>query len=58
MTRGADGTGKPLTCANSTLRQIAERRPSTLSELDQIQGMGAQKIERFGDAFLEVLRGG
>ena len=58
LARGADGTGKSLSCSNSTLRQIAERRPSTLSELDQIVGMGAQKTERFGAAFLDVLGGG
>ena len=58
LARGEDGTGKPLSCSHSTLRQIAERRPSTLSELAQISGMGDQKIERFGDAFLDVLRDG
>ena len=40
----------------STLRQIAERRPSTLAELADIPGMGDQKIERFGAAFLAILR--
>ena len=56
LARGPDGTGKPLSCTNSTLRQIAERRPGTLSDLADISGMGDQKIERFGDAFLDVLR--
>jgi ATP-dependent DNA helicase RecQ len=58
LARGADGTGKHLSCTHSTLRQIAERRPSTLAELAAIQGMGEQKIERFGAAFLAVLREG
>ena len=58
LVRGQDGTGKHLSCAHSTLRQIAEQRPSTLSELDQISGMGAAKTERFGAAFLDVLRNG
>ena len=57
LSRGQDGTGKFLSCTQSTLRQIAERRPSSLSDMDDIQGMGAQKTERFGEAFLEVLRG-
>ncbi len=57
LARGEDGIGKPLSCTHSTLRQIAERRPSTLAELDRIQGMGGQKTERFGEAFLAVLRG-
>ena len=55
LARGEDGIGKHLSCTHSTLRQIAERRPSTLSELAQITGMGEQKIERFGAAFLAVL---
>ncbi len=58
LARGEDGTGKYLTCTNATLRQIAERRPSTLSELAAIQGMGEQKIDRFGEAFLTALRDG
>jgi len=56
LARGEDGTGKYLSCTHSTLRQIAERRPSTLGELQAVQGMGALKVERFGEAFLEVLR--
>jgi ATP-dependent DNA helicase RecQ len=56
LSRGADGTGKPLSCNVATLRHIAEQRPSTLSELAQIPGMGEQKVERFGSAFLEILR--
>ncbi len=56
LARGADGIGKLLSCTQSTLRHIAERRPSTLAELADIQGMGDQKIDRFGTAFLDVLR--
>jgi len=56
LSRGEDGTGKYLSCTPSTLRQIAERRPSTLSELSAIQGMGELKLERFGAAFLSALR--
>ncbi|MDX5349285.1 MAG: DNA helicase RecQ [Paracoccaceae bacterium] len=58
LARGEDGTGKYLACTHSTLRAIAERRPSTLGEMQAIQGMGEQKVERFGDAFLAVLREG
>jgi len=56
LARGEDGIGKHLSCTQSTLRHIAERRPSTLAELADIQGMGDQKIDRFGTAFLDVLR--
>jgi ATP-dependent DNA helicase RecQ len=58
LSRGDDGTGKYLSCTHSTLRQIAERRPSTLGEMQAIQGMGELKTDRFGTAFLEVLREG
>jgi len=57
LARGSDGTGKHLSCTSATLRQIAERRPSTLTELIQISGMSEQKAERFGGVFLAVLRG-
>jgi len=55
LARGADGTGKHLSCTSTTLRQIAERRPSTAAELARIQGMGDGKIERFGAAFLSAV---
>ena len=55
LARGADGTGKYLSCTHATLRQIAERRPGSLEELARLPGMGEQKAERFGAAFLEVL---
>jgi ATP-dependent DNA helicase RecQ len=56
LSRGDDGTGKYLSCTHSTLRQIAERRPSSLAALGDIQGMGELKLDRFGAAFLEILR--
>jgi ATP-dependent DNA helicase RecQ len=57
LQRGPDGIDKPLSCTQTTLRHIAERRPATLSALDQIPGMGAAKTARFGAAFLSVLTG-
>ena len=57
LQRGPDGIDKPLSCTQTTLRHIAEHRPSTLSELDRIPGMGGQKTDRFGAAFLAVVRG-
>ncbi len=55
LTRGADGTGKYLSCTHSTLRRIAEMRPKTLSDLERVGGMGEQKVTRFGHAFLDLL---
>jgi ATP-dependent DNA helicase RecQ len=56
LARGEDGTGKPLSLTPGTLRRIAEARPSTLSELDRVGDLGPAKIERFGTAFLDILR--
>jgi ATP-dependent DNA helicase RecQ len=56
LSRGEDGTGKHLSCTHSTLRQIAERKPKSLTALADIQGMGELKVDRFGTAFLEILR--
>lgn len=55
LSRGEDGTGKYLSCTHSTLRHIAERKPGNLDALSRIPGMGEQKAERFGAAFLDVL---
>ena len=56
LLRGEDGTGKPLSLSPGILRRIAEARPSTLSDLDRVGELGPAKIERFGTAFLDVLR--
>ena len=56
LARGEDGTGKYLSCNTSTLRHIAERKPDDLDTLSRLPGMGEQKTERFGSAFLDVLR--
>jgi ATP-dependent DNA helicase RecQ len=56
LLRGEDGTGKPLSLSPGILRKIAESRPSTLSDLDRVGALGPAKIERFGPAFLEILR--
>jgi ATP-dependent DNA helicase RecQ len=58
LARGAEGTGKYLSCTHSTLRKIAEQRPGSLDDLARIAGMGEQKVERFGDAFMEILQDG
>jgi ATP-dependent DNA helicase RecQ len=57
LARGDCGTLRPLSCTHSTLRQIAERRPASLDALERLPGMGPQRAERFGAAFLDVLHG-
>ena len=40
---------------DSTLREIAARKPRDLHELSAVQGVGAAKLERYGAAMLEAL---
>ena len=41
---------------DSTLRNIAERRPSSLDELAQVGGIGGTKLERYGEQLVEAVR--
>ena len=43
--------------ADATLRGIALTEPSTLDELATVSGVGAAKLEKFGDAVLAIVRG-
>ena len=40
---------------DTTLGAIAEARPSSISALRRVKGMGPAKVERYGDGILEVL---
>jgi ATP-dependent DNA helicase RecQ len=40
-----------------TLIEMAEKRPTTLDDMARIGGVGAKKLERYGDTFLEVVAG-
>jgi ATP-dependent DNA helicase RecQ len=41
---------------DSTLKQMAELRPATLTEMQTISGVGEKKLSRYGDAFLDVIQ--
>jgi ATP-dependent DNA helicase RecQ len=41
---------------DATLREMALARPSTLDELGAVPGVGARKLDAYGDAFLSVIR--
>ncbi|MEM1360897.1 MAG: DNA helicase RecQ [Pseudomonadota bacterium] len=55
LARGTCGTLKPLSCSPSALRLLAEKRPATAEAMAQLPGMGPQRTERFGEAFLSIL---
>ncbi|PVE58992.1 DNA helicase RecQ [Arthrobacter sp. TPD3018] len=41
---------------DSVLREMAAQRPTSRSALMHLSGIGARKLEAYGDAFLEVIR--
>jgi ATP-dependent DNA helicase RecQ len=41
---------------DSTLREMAGLRPTTLFGLSQVSGVGTAKLEKYGDAFVEAIR--
>ena len=42
---------------DKTLIEMAERRPTTLDEMASVSGVGAKKLESYGQAFLSVITG-
>ena len=41
---------------DATLREMAAARPTTLGALAEISGVGARKLEAYGDAFIALIR--
>ncbi|HEX8444634.1 MAG TPA: DNA helicase RecQ [Allosphingosinicella sp.] len=42
---------------DSTLREMAELKPQSMTALGRVSGVGAAKLERYGQAFVDVVRG-
>jgi ATP-dependent DNA helicase RecQ len=42
---------------DSTLLEMLRSQPTSLAEMATVSGVGARKLERYGEAFLEVLGG-
>jgi ATP-dependent DNA helicase RecQ len=42
---------------DSTLLEMLRSQPATLADMGRVSGVGARKLERYGQAFLEVLGG-
>jgi len=53
LTRGDTGTDKPMTCSSSQLAKVARARADA-ADITRI--LGDRHAERFGKAFLEILR--
>ncbi|MFK7878704.1 DNA helicase RecQ [Roseobacter sp.] len=54
LARGADGIDKPLSCSASLLAKVAQMRNADPTALERL--LGGKRAERFGPAFLDVLR--
>jgi ATP-dependent DNA helicase RecQ len=51
----ADGVPPYVVASDRTLREIALLRPHSLDELAQAHGIGPMKLEKYGDALLDVV---
>lgn len=54
LSRGADGTGKPMTCSASQISKLAQLHRPDMGAIQRI--IGDRHTDRFGDRFLEILR--
>ena len=54
LARGEGGTEKPLSCSASLLAKVAQLRGPDEDAITRI--LGDKRAERFGPAFLDVLR--
>ncbi len=55
LSRGEDGTGKPMTCSASQLAKVAQLRDADMQKLSRL--LGDKHADRFAGAFLDVLVG-
>ena len=53
---GEQGVPPYVIFHDASLVEMAERRPRSLDEFAAIPGVGATKLERYGDTFIEVIR--
>ena len=54
LSRGVDGTGKPMTCSASQISKLAQLHRPDMGAIQRI--IGDRHTDRFGDRFLEILR--
>ena len=54
LSRGPDGTDKPMSCSASQLAKVASQKPRDEAALSRM--LGERYADRFGAAFLNILR--
>jgi ATP-dependent DNA helicase RecQ len=52
----ADGMPPYVVASDRTLRELAEIRPRSITQLQEIYGIGPAKAARYGEALLAVVR--
>jgi ATP-dependent DNA helicase RecQ len=50
-----EGVAAYVVFSDRTLIEMAQQRPSTLEEMGLVQGVGAAKLKRYGDVFLQAI---
>ncbi len=55
LSRGPEGTDKPMSCSASQLARVASQKPRDAAALSRL--VGERHADRFGEAFLDILRG-
>lgn len=53
LTRGLDGTEKPISCSAAQLAKVAQMKPRDMGAMARV--LGDKRAERFGPAFLDIL---
>ncbi len=54
LLRGPEGIDKPMSCSAGMLAKVASIKPRDAQAMERL--LGDRRAERFGDAFLEILR--
>lgn len=54
LLRGPEGIDKPMSCSAGLLAKVASTKPRDTQAMERL--LGDRRAERFGDAFLEILR--
>ena len=54
LSRGPEGTDKPMSCSASQLAKVASQKPRDEAALTRL--LGDRHADRFGSAFLDILR--
>jgi len=52
----AKGVPAYVIFTDKTLEDMAQRRPTTLEAFQQVKGVGKSKLDKFGSAFMQVVR--